>query len=155
MSNRKFMQIWIFRITQRVAFSSGVNHGVIYKVIVFQLRKHLAKNALVKITLIFLINQDEEIISWKLLTFTKTRNSETKQAKHVKPPKWPKQKDWNETNLTTKTTENKNYQNSIPKKLIKIQWMPWGFRRQPSYSSGLARLWSTPDLPHGEIPLSI
>ena len=52
-----------FRITQRVAFSSGVNHCVIYKVIVFQLRKHLAKNVLVKITLIFLINQDEEIIS--------------------------------------------------------------------------------------------
>ena len=50
---------------------------------------------------------------------------------------------------------NRNYQNSIPKKLIKIQWMPWGFRRQPSYSSGLARLWSTPDLPHGEIPLSL
>ena len=49
--------------TQRVAFSSGVNHRVIYKIMVFQFREYLGKNALVKITLIFLGNQDEEIIS--------------------------------------------------------------------------------------------
>ena len=62
-SNWKFMKIWIFRTTEHVVFSSGVNHSVTYKVMIFQFRKYLAKNVLVKITLIFLGNQDEEIIS--------------------------------------------------------------------------------------------
>ena len=45
-----------FRTTQCVAFSSGVNCGENF----------------VKITLIFFDNQEEEIISWKLVILIKT-----------------------------------------------------------------------------------
>ena len=50
------MEIWTFRTTQCVAFSSGVNRGENF----------------VKITLIFFDNQEEEIISWKLVILIKT-----------------------------------------------------------------------------------
>ena len=49
------MEIWTFRTTQCVAFSSGVNRGENF----------------VKITLIFFDNQEEEII-WKLVILIKT-----------------------------------------------------------------------------------
>ena len=50
------MEIGTFRTTQCVAFSSGVNRGENF----------------VKITLIFFDNQEEEIISWKLVILIKT-----------------------------------------------------------------------------------
>ena len=50
------MEIWTFRTTQSVAFSFGVNRGENF----------------VKITLIFFDNQEEEIISWKLVILIKT-----------------------------------------------------------------------------------
>ena len=50
------MEIWTFRTSPCVAFSSGVNRGENF----------------VKITLIFFDNQEEEIISWKLVILIKT-----------------------------------------------------------------------------------
>ena len=50
------MEIWTFRTTQSVAFSSGVNRGENF----------------VKITLIFFDNHEEEIISWILVILIKT-----------------------------------------------------------------------------------
>ena len=50
------MEIWTFKTTHCVAFSSGVNRGENF----------------VKITLIFFDNQEEEIISWKLVILIKT-----------------------------------------------------------------------------------